>query len=150
LPPRFRASQWLRERRSRYFRTIEAQWAAFATDLDRKLEELVEYLNYRAEVQAASRHPYRRCSPPTRGKATIFALSEDRGVKVQIEDNGGGIDPETRERIFDPFFSTKHSGRGLGLSTVLGIVRGHGGAIAVQSKPDRGTTFRVLLPLRAY
>jgi CheY-like chemotaxis protein len=53
---------------------------------------------------------------------------------------------DTVGRIFEPFFSTKFNGRGLGLATVLGIVRNHGGALAVHTELDRGTTFRVLLP----
>jgi PAS domain S-box-containing protein len=67
-------------------------------------------------------------------------------VFVQVSDNGSGMSPDTLARIFDPFFTTKFTGRGLGLSAVLGIVRGHSGAIRVESALGRGTTFRVLLP----
>ena len=56
------------------------------------------------------------------------------------------MDAETQTKVFDPFFTTKFTGRGLGMSAVLGIVRGHGGAITIQSEAGRGTTVRALFP----
>jgi CheY-like chemotaxis protein len=74
------------------------------------------------------------------------ALAPADYVLLTIEDNGQGMDGETLSRIFDPFFSTKFTGRGLGLAAVLGIVRGHGGGLKVTSAPQVGTTFEIILP----
>jgi PAS domain S-box-containing protein len=73
-------------------------------------------------------------------------LVAGRYVSLVVTDNGCGMDDETLSKLFDPFFSTKFTGRGLGMSAVMGIVRGHRGAIKVESQKDRGTTFSVLLP----
>jgi PAS domain S-box-containing protein len=73
-------------------------------------------------------------------------LSEGMFVYVEVSDSGCGMEPETVKRIFDPFFTTKFTGRGLGLSAVLGIVRGHDGAIKIYSEPGRGTSVKVLFP----
>ena len=69
-----------------------------------------------------------------------------RAVFVEVTDDGVGMSEEELRKIFDPFYSTKFAGRGLGLATVAGIVRAHGGAIHVASVPGHGSTFTVYLP----
>lgn len=78
--------------------------------------------------------------------ANGHALKPGRYVYLQVVDSGCGIDPEVRSRAFEAFFTTKEAGRGLGLSAALGIVREHGGAIFVEGRPARLTTFTVVLP----
>ncbi len=76
----------------------------------------------------------------------IGDLSMGSCVSLNIQDTGHGIQPELIPKIFDPFFSTKFPGRGLGLATLLGLVRGHGAAIAVRSHVGRGTEFCFMFP----
>jgi two-component system NtrC family sensor kinase len=71
----------------------------------------------------------------------------DRTVELSVSDSGPGIAPEHLPKIFDPFFSTKARGNGLGLALVQQMVAEHGGRIDVESPPGGGTTFRIVLPL---
>jgi two-component system cell cycle sensor histidine kinase/response regulator CckA len=66
---------------------------------------------------------------------------------IEVMDRGSGIAEKDIEKIFDPFFSSKFTGRGLGLPVVLGIARAHGGAVTVMTEPGRGSTFRIFLPV---
>ncbi|HSM13730.1 MAG TPA: PAS domain S-box protein [Thermoanaerobaculia bacterium] len=68
-------------------------------------------------------------------------------VLLEVADDGAGMDAETRSRLWEPFFSTKPQGRGLGLASSLGILRRHGAGLGVESRPGEGTVFRVLLPV---
>jgi CheY-like chemotaxis protein len=82
---------------------------------------------------------------------TVFSpqLPSGEYVSLRVSDTGEGIPPETLPRIFDPFFSTKFTGRGLGLAAVVGIVRSHKGALRVDSRVGEGSTFELLLPAHA-
>jgi signal transduction histidine kinase len=70
-------------------------------------------------------------------------------LRLTIVDSGDGMPPETLARIWEPFYTTKTSGTGLGLSVAHRIIREHGGAVAVQSAPGRGTTFTIVLPIHS-
>jgi len=80
------------------------------------------------------------------GSGPVPGLPQGSYVQLEVSDTGVGITEATKARIFDPFFSTKFAGRGMGLAVVRRIVRDHGGAIQVASTPGMGTTFRVNLP----
>jgi len=89
----------------------------------------------------------RRCDRACLAGAYIAeSLTEGPFVYVEVADTGCGMTPEVKSSIFDPFFTTKFTGRGLGMAAVLGIVRGHKGAIRVDSAPGKGTTITVLFP----
>ena len=75
------------------------------------------------------------------------ALEPGGYVCLEVTDDGEGMDPEVGARIFDPLFSTKHGGHGLGMAAVGGILRAHRGAIEIETEPGTGTTVRVLLPV---
>ena len=83
------------------------------------------------------------------GSISLVAERVPGAVNVRVRDTGRGIDPEIRQRLFEPFFTTRQEGTGLGLAIVRGVVESHGGEVAVESAPGAGSTFTLRLPLVA-
>lgn len=110
------------------------------TNASDALEERVGIVRLRTDILRASRQTLQEMYLDE-------DLPEGDYVLLEVSDTGIGMEPETLQRIFDPFFTTKFTGRGLGLAAVLGIVRGHRGAIRVKSRIGEGTSFSVLLPV---
>jgi signal transduction histidine kinase len=101
--------------------------------------ELMERVIYNLVVNAAQ-------ASPAGGAVTVKTRAAGGTVEIAVIDRGQGIDPKNLGSIFNPFFTTKATGVGLGLAIVSKIVDEHGGKIAVESEPGRGSVFRVLLP----
>jgi len=80
------------------------------------------------------------------GQEDIYGLTPGKYIKIEVRDQGIGISPLNREKIFDPYFTTKKKGSGLGLSIVHSVITKHNGAVDFQSKPDEGTLFFIYLP----
>ena len=98
------------------------------------------------EIQVTTRSQELDAAAAARA-SLLLPLAPGPHVVLQVHDGGCGMAPEVLSRIFDPFFTTKESGRGLGLSAMLGILRGHGAGIEIESQPGRGSTFRLFLPV---
>jgi signal transduction histidine kinase len=84
---------------------------------------------------------------PSGGVITVKTRPIDGTVEISVIDRGAGIQPKDVENIFNPFFTTKRDGVGLGLAIVSNIVDLHGGSMTVESEPGKGSVFRVFLPL---
>ena len=84
--------------------------------------------------------------PPGHWLPVDWHLPEAGATMLEVIDTGPGISLDIQEHLFEPFFTTRFQGRGLGLPSVLGIARTYGGAVEVASTPGQGATFRVLLP----
>jgi signal transduction histidine kinase len=87
-------------------------------------------------------------SSPSRGSITLATEAKNSNVAIKVEDNGEGIQLAHRNRIFDPFFSTKEGGIGLGLALASEIIRIHHGQISFTSEVGKGSSFIISLPLR--
>jgi len=85
---------------------------------------------------------------PAKGSITVKTRQIGDRVEIAVIDCGSGIDPKLLDNIFNPFFTTKSTGVGLGLAIVSKIVDEHGGTITVESEPGSGSVFRVFLPFK--
>jgi len=83
---------------------------------------------------------------PDGGEICLMARFENSSLLIEVSDQGGGIEPENLDKIFNPFFTTKEQGTGLGLAVAHQIVSQHGGILRARNNPDRGMTFSILLP----
>jgi len=104
--------------------------------------ELLERVFYNLLINAAQ-------ASPDGGAVTLKLRADGDGAEISVIDRGCGIDSAQRDNIFNPFFTTKPQGVGLGLAIVSKIVDEHGGNIAVESEPGKGSVFRVTLPMEA-
>jgi two-component system, NtrC family, sensor histidine kinase HydH len=82
------------------------------------------------------------------GEIVLSAYRKNSSIVINVRDEGPGVKPEDLDKIFNPFFTTKDAGTGLGLSVVHQIVVQHGGVVTAEKNPGRGMTFSLLLPLR--
>ncbi|MCX6623932.1 MAG: ATP-binding protein, partial [Acidobacteria bacterium] len=103
--------------------------------------ELIERVMYNLLLNALE-------ATPAGGAVTVKTRQAETGVEVSVIDRGSGIEPQEMENIFNPFFTTKPTGVGLGLAIVSKIVDEHGGKVAVESQAGKGSVFRVYLPAR--
>jgi two-component system NtrC family sensor kinase len=133
----------------------------------RLVQHQIDLKGLRSEIELAAGLPPIVCDPQQIRQAIVAVLinaceamtgegllsvatrpEANGGVMVSIADTGPGIDQETRKHIFEPFYTTKEGGGGLGLAVVYGIIRSHGGRVDVESAPGEGATFRFHLPSR--
>jgi len=117
--------------------------ATFAADPQQLKQVLINLISNAAE---SIKHEGSIIVRTRRDNAPLNGRPAD-AILIEVEDTGTGIAPEVQERLFDPFFSTKDEGTGLGLPIARKIIDAHGGALEFKTALDEGTTFRIVLPL---
>jgi len=125
-------------------RRYDPELPAVAGDSDRLLQVFLNLIKNGVEAMGEEGG---ELTVRTRFERVALQCGGGPAAVVEIGDHGPGIPAEMRERLFNPFFSTRHKGTGLGLPISQRIVEEHGGTIEVQSQPGAGTTFRVVLPI---
>jgi len=121
---------------------ISADWTQMRAVLSAIVTNAIESTNGDGRIKIVCRN---EVLPATQTKSGPV-LAPGPYVSLAVEDNGQGMDEQTRKRAFEPFFTIKFVGRGLGLAAVYGIVKNHNGWVALDSHPDRGTTVRIHFP----
>lgn len=122
--------------------SVEADTAQLQMILSALVQNASEAMDGRGRINIAAQNVDLAADSPSRPGE----LRPGQYVMLTVKDQGKGMDRETRARLFEPFFSTKLQGRGLGMAAVYGIVRNHGGWISVRSEPGRGTGVTIWLP----
>ncbi len=120
--------------------TVDVRFRADPQQLKQVLINLVQNAAESIERDGSITLRARQDRLPLKGRTSEVVI-------IEVEDNGPGIPPEVQERLFEPFFSTKKEGTGLGLPIAVRIIDKHGGALEFKSFPGKGTTFGVVLPV---
>lgn len=135
-----RAVSYLERNSPRYDVAVYKNYAPEVGQLSMDAD-LMEHVFYNLLLNAAQ-------ATPAGGAITVKTRLVDNNAEIAVIDRGSGIQPKDLESIFNPFFTTKPEGVGLGLAIVSKIVDEHGGKMAVESEPNKGSIFRVFLPIR--
>jgi signal transduction histidine kinase len=124
---------------------MEARHIAFETSLEPNLEISGNEDRLKQLVMNLLRNSLEACEPNT-GKVTVHLIKKGDSIQLSVRDNGPGIPADIRDKIFNPYFTTKDRGTGLGLSIAHRIVEEHTGSIEVNVPPEGGTEFLVTFP----
>ena len=125
---------------------IEPEGLALACDAGLVRQALVNLIRNAAEAMASSVKGDPGSAPPRPSTLRLGAGVDGSTITLRVEDSGPGIPPEVIDRMFNPFFTTRDTGAGLGLAIVHRIADAHGGSVVVESKPGSGARFDLVLP----
>jgi len=129
---------------------IEPESRRLGVEVMRKMEPVPLVMADAAQVKQALLNLILNAhdAMPKGGRMTVSVKPDGRFVRIDVSDTGAGIPPEMIDRIFEPFYSTKGEGTGLGLSMVKQIMDNHSGQVRVKSEEGKGTTASLLFPVR--
>ena len=122
---------------------IEADFTQMQMVFSALIENSLEAMSGKGKIQVKGVE--KKILPP---QSKRLGLKQGKCILLEVKDNGRGMNKDTQERIFEPFYTTYHQGRGLGMAAVYGIIRNHNGWIGVESKPGLGTEIKLLMPVK--